>query len=73
MYASVLCARFVVPSGDSECIHHITTCTNSRKKRRSWATVCKTVRPMLSDRCLSVRQSVTLVFGQNGWTNQDAT
>jgi len=26
-----------------------------------WATVCKTVRPMLSDRCLSVL-SVTLVY-----------
>ena len=33
-----------------------------------WATVCKTVHPMLSDRCLSV-QSVTLVYcGQTvGW------
>ena len=35
---------------------------------RFWATVCKTVRPMLSDRCLSV-PSVTLVYcGQTvGW------
>jgi len=36
-----------------------------------WATVCKTVRPMLSDRCLSchVCLSVTLVYcGQTvGW------
>ena len=33
-----------------------------------WATVCKTVRPMLSDRCLSAL-SVTLVYcGQTvGW------
>ena len=41
---------------------------------RFWATVCKTVRPMLSDRCLSVLPvclvlSVTLVYcGQMvGW------
>jgi len=38
-----------------------------------WATVCKTVRPMLSDRCLSgpVCLSVTLVYcGQTvGWIN----
>jgi len=27
-----------------------------------WATVCKTVRPTLSDRCLSVCLSVTLVY-----------
>ena len=38
-----------------------------------WATVCKTVRPMLSDRCLSVSPvclSATLVYcGQTvGWT-----
>ena len=39
-----------------------------------WATVCKTVRPMLSDRCLSVLSvclSVSLVYcGQTvGWIN----
>jgi len=34
-----------------------------------WPTVCKTVRPMLSDCCLSVCLSVTLVYcGQTvGW------
>jgi len=37
-----------------------------------WATVCKTVRPMLSDRCLSCL-SVTLVFVANGWMDQDET
>jgi len=42
-----------------------------------WATVCKTVRPMLSDRCLSVL-SVCLwrwctVLWRNGWMDQDAT
>ena len=37
--------------------------------RRFWATVCKTVRPVLSVRCLSVCLSVTLVYcGQTvGW------
>jgi len=37
-----------------------------------WATVCKTVRPMLADRCLSVLPvSMTLVYcGQTfGWIN----
>ena len=52
-----------------------------------WATVCKTVRPMLSDRCplcLSVCLSVCLsclscpvynvgVLWPNGWTDQDKT
>jgi len=45
-----------------------------------WATVCKTVRPVLSDRCLSV-QSVCLtcpvcnvgVLWPNGWMDQDET
>jgi len=34
-----------------------------------WVTICKTVRPILSDRCLSVCLSVTLVYcGQTfGW------
>jgi len=38
-----------------------------------WATVCKTVRPMLSDRCLyclSVCRSVTVYYGETvGWIN----
>jgi len=46
-----------------------------RQARNNWATVCKTVRPMLSGRCLSVLSvclpvlSVTLVYcGQTvGW------
>ena len=39
-----------------------------------WATVCKTVRPMLSDRCLSCL-TVTLggVLWPNGWMDQDET
>ena len=44
-----------------------------------WATVCKTVRRMLSHRCLyclscPICLSVTLVYcGKNGWMDQDAT
>jgi len=43
-----------------------------------WATVCKTVRPMLSDPCLSVLSvclSVCIVgvLWSNGWMDQDAT
>ena len=44
-----------------------------------WATVCKSVRPMLSDRCLSVCLSVCLsacdvgVLWPNGLTDQDET
>ena len=39
-----------------------------------WATVCKTVRPILSDRCLFY---VRIILGpylvwQNGWMDQDA-
>jgi len=45
-----------------------------------WATVCKTVRPMLSDRCLSACVSVCYVsvscnvgvLWPNGWLDQDA-
>jgi len=43
-----------------------------------WATVCKTVRPMLSDRCLSVCLSCLPcpvcnvgILWPNGWTDQD--
>ena len=33
-----------------------------------WATVCKTIRPMLSDRCLSLRSVTLLYCGQTvGW------
>jgi len=44
-----------------------------------WATVCKTVRPMLSDRCLSVLSCPLLsvcnvgVLWPNGLTDQDET
>ena len=37
----------------------------------SWATVCRTVRLMLSDRCLSVCNIV--VLWPNGWMDYDAT
>jgi len=38
------------------------TCTGSSRLDGFWATVCKMVRSMLSDRCLSVGLSVTLVY-----------
>jgi len=39
-----------------------------------WATVCKTVRPMLSDRCLSVLSVCDVrPLWSNGWTDQDET
>ena len=43
-----------------------------------WATVCKTVRPMLSVRCLSVCPVCLSVcdvhaLWPNGWTDQDET
>ena len=42
--------------------------------RRFWATVCKTVRPMLWDRCLSVLSVCDVgVLWPNGWTDQDET
>jgi len=48
-------------------------CTKWRHSR-FWATVCKTVRPMLSDRC-PVCSSVedVGVLWPNGWMDQDAT
>jgi len=43
---------------------------------RFWATVCKTVRSILSDRCLSVLSVLYVcdvgVLGPNGWMDQDA-
>jgi len=49
------------------------TYTTVRRHRANsyWATVCKTVRPMLSDRCLSVCDVRAL--WPNGWTDQDET
>jgi len=43
--------------------------------RSFWAIVCKTVRPTLRDRCLSVILSVCNVgvLWANGWMDQDAT
>ena len=38
-----------------------------------WATVCKTVRPMLSDRCLSCPVCDVGVLWPNGWTDPDET
>ena len=39
-----------------------------------WATVCKTVRPMLSDRCLSCLYVCDIgVLWPNGWMDQDET
>jgi len=39
-----------------------------------WATVCKTVRPMLSDRCVSVLSVCDVgVLWPNGWTDRDET
>ena len=45
---------------------------------RFWATVCKTVRPMLSDRCLSVLSVLTVcdvgvLLWPNGWMDQHET
>jgi len=65
-------------------------CTLHQKKRvmliAFWVTVCKTVRPVLSDRCLSVCLSCLScpvcpvchvcdvdVLWPNGWTDQDET
>ena len=39
-----------------------------------WATICKTVRPMLSDHCLSVSLSRNVgVLWSNSWMDRDAT
>jgi len=41
---------------------------------RFWATVCKTVRPMLTDRCLSALSVCDVgVLWSNGWRDQDET
>jgi len=43
-------------------------------RQHVWATVCKTVRPMLPDRCLSVLSVGNVgVLWPNGWTDQDET
>ena len=49
---------------------------NSRKsfEHGFWAPVCKTVYPMLSDRCLSCLSVCDVgVLWPNGWMDQDAT
>jgi len=39
-----------------------------------WATICRTVHPMLSDHCLSVLSVCNVgVLWPNGWTDQDET
>ena len=54
-------------------------CVRRRRRRQSithsfWATVCKTVRPMLSDRCLSCLSVYDVgVLWPNGWLDQYAT
>jgi len=49
-------------------IRRVTLC------RSFWATVYKTVRPMLLDRCLSVLSVCNVsVLWPNGWTDQDET
>jgi len=40
---------------------------------RFWATVCKTVCPVLLDRCLSRLVCDVGIFWPNGWMDQDAT
>jgi len=49
--------------------------SNNTKLPLFWATVCKTVRPMLPVRCLSVCLSVcdVGVFWPNGWMDEDET
>jgi len=45
-----------------------------RSRDRFWATVSKTVHPMLSDRCLSVCPVCNVgVLWPNGWMHQDQT
>jgi len=47
---------------------------NYREIWRFWSTVFKTVRPILSDRCLSVLSVCDVgVLWANGWTDQDET
>jgi len=61
--------------------HHAESVKPLMKYGDFWATVCKTVRPMLSDRwpvCLSVCLSVCPVwdvglFWPNGWVHQNET
>jgi len=48
-------------------------CDVSMERLVFWATVCKTVRPMPSDRCLSVLSCPVCNVGvlwTNGWTDQ---
>ena len=54
------------------CRHSQLNATNYVNVLAFWATVCKTVRFMLSVRCLSVL-SVRLVLWRNVWTDQDET
>ena len=46
---------------------------SSLKSPIFWTTVCKTVRPMLSDRCLSCPVCTVGVLWPNGWMDHDET
>jgi len=57
---------------------HYTTLQRCAAAQSLYATVCKTVRPMLSDRCLTVCLSVLSVCNvgalwPNGWMDPDET
>jgi len=54
--------------------HKITHANNYLKKNNFWATVCKPVCPLLSDRCLSCLSVCNVgVLWLNSWTDQDET
>ena len=53
---------------------HLNAVTDTNFGMIFWATVCKSVRPMLSVRCLSVCPVCDVgVLWPNGWTDQDET
>jgi len=66
LYVSLLCTCLFMLR------FHVLTFFTSRQ--RFWATVCKTVRPMLSVRCLSVLSVCDVgVLWPNDWMDQDVT
>jgi len=58
--------------GLPESTSQMPTCRLDRFSR-FWATVCKAVRPVLSDHCLSRPVCDVGIFWPNGWMDQDAT
>jgi len=58
-------------------IYTVTFGSTRRLQISTWATVCKTVRPMLSVRCLICLSVLSVckvrALWQNGWTDQDET